>query len=85
MGVIQLWLTYYSLHSILAGVLVFVYQIDKVYKYNLHKENKGYNILKGGIYVKERTKTTTDQSSLSVGSRWFYIIRRTVRSFKSYG
>lgn len=51
----NVWLTYYSLPSVMIGILVFTYQIDKVYKKSLTDKNKGYNILKGGIYDKNRT------------------------------
>ncbi len=46
----EIWVYYYSLPSIMIGVLVFVYHIDKEYKKSLTENNKGYSLLKGGIY-----------------------------------
>jgi hypothetical protein len=50
----QIWFYYYSLPSIMIGVLVFVYHIDKMYKKPLTDQGKGYNILKGGVYNKTK-------------------------------
>lgn len=65
----EIWVYYYSLPSIMIGVLVFVYHIDKEYKFNLTKHNKGYSLLKGGIYERRWIISNTRTSSIPMAFR----------------
>jgi hypothetical protein len=67
----SIWLTYYSLPSFMAAIIVFVYFVDKDYKKELTKNNKGYNLFKGGLYDKKRIIRDSFLSNYGMDKRVF--------------
>lgn len=52
MTTFQIFMHYHILPCFILAILYIVYRIDKMYKKPLTDNNKGYNLLKGGVYEK---------------------------------